>query len=60
MVQEEFVFSWQKNGYLKLLTLKVNDRMIAIKEFIQCIIIAVVSVHAMRYDLDDSQEHIFL
>ena len=34
--------------------------MIAIKELIQCIIIAVVSVHAMRYDLDDSQEHIFL
>ena len=57
MVEEELVFSWQRNGYLKLLTLKVNDRMVVIKEFIQCII---VSVHAVHYGLDNSQKHIFL
>ena len=49
MVEEELVFSWQRNGYLKLLTLKVNDRMVIIKEFIQCII---VSVHAVHYGLE--------
>ena len=60
MVQEEFLFSWQGNGYLMILTLKVSDRMVDIKEFIQGIIISVVSFHALHYDLDDSQKHIFL
>ena len=36
---------------------KVNDRMIVIKEFIQVIIISVISVHALHYGLDDSQKH---
>ena len=43
-----------------ILTLKVSDRMVDIKEFIQGIIISVVSFHALHYDLDDSQKHIFL
>ena len=57
MVEEELVFSWQRNGYLKLLTLKVNDRMVVIEEFIQCI---TVSVQAVHYGLDNSQKRIFL
>ena len=60
MVYEDLVFSWQRNGYLKLLTVKVNDRMVVIKEFVQGIIISVISVHALHYGLDDSQKHIFL
>ena len=58
MVYEDLVFSWQRNGYLKLLTVKVNDRMVVIKEFVQGIIISVISVHALHYGLDDSQKHI--
>ena len=57
MVEEELVFSWQRNGYLKLLTLKVNDRMVVIEEFIQCI---TVSVQAVHYGLDNSQKRIYL
>ena len=34
--------------------------MVVIKEFVQGIIISVISVHALHYGLDDSQKHIFL
>ena len=54
------VFSWQRNGYLKLLTVNINDTMVVIKKFIQGIIISVISVHAPHYGLGDSQKHIFL
>ena len=52
--------SWQRNGYLKLLTVKLNDRMVVIKEFVQGIIISMISVHALYYGLDDNQKHTFL
>ena len=60
MVWVELVFSWQRNGYLKLLTVNINDTMVVIKKFIQGIIISVISVHAPHYGLGDSQKHIFL